>query len=433
MKKVLIVTYHFPPRPSMGSVRLRGLAKYLPEFGWQPVVLTPEFPGQQEQGVEVVQTQYHDIVRRWKNRLRLNPDEMLRQQIETTFPGNRRGLKGRIARYITKVGTDIVTYPDRHRGWYKFACAAGNGLVQQGNICAVMSSGPPQICHLIAENIKTNWGIPWIADLRDPWTQDFCLHYNESTVLRRVLERRLELRTLSKADVLVAVSRPLAQALKELHTRKPVYEILNGFDFEGSQPTSPTRLTDEFTITFTGSLLGCLRDPSALFKATDELISEGFMDPSRVQIRFYGQPEICLERLIEQYGMQRITKCYGVIPRKAALEKQRESQLLLLLNWGNWSAPRTCTPPGKLFEYFAARRPILSMNKAGGGIEELLSTTNTGIHASTVDDIKSFLKHCYSEYESKGELIYRGWKSEVDRHNQREMTSKFSDILKCLV
>ncbi len=428
MKEVLIITYHFPPRPTIGSVRMRGLAKYLPEFGWHPIILTPALPGDPEPGVEIVQTPFIDIVRRWKNRLGLDPDEMLRQQIGPTSSSKRGKLRGRFVKYIAKMAVDCVAYPDIEKEWYRFACAAGNELMQQRNICAVISSSPPATCHLIAKDIKTRWNIPWIGDLRDPWTQTTLIPSNH-TFLRRVIERKLESRTFFQVDVLAAVSVPLAQALRELYVGKPVYEILNGFDLEGAEYALPARLTDEFTITSTGSLYDCLRNPSDLFVAIKELISEGFMDPSRVQIRFYGRPEICLERLIEHHKLRQIAKCYGVVPREVALEKQRESQLLLLLNWDSRSTLKTCTPPAKLFEYFAARRPVLSMGKTGGGIEELLSMTNTGIHASTVDHIKSFLKQCYSEYKSGGEVIYRGWKTEVDKHNQREMAGKFSEIL----
>ena len=432
MKRVLIITYHFPPRPTIGSVRLRGLAKHLPEFGWKPVILTSEFPGDPEPGVEVVQTPFDDIVRRWKNRLGLNPDEMLRQQIGTPSSSKRGKLKGRFVKYVAKAATDIVAYPDIEKGWYKFACAAGHEIMRQGNINAVISSSPPATCHLTAKNIKDRWNVPWIGVLRDLCTQA-SLSLDNHTFLRQVIERRLESRTLSRADALAAVSEPLAQVLRELYVGKPVYEVLNGFDSEEANFVLPNGLTDKFTITSTGSLYDCLRNPSDLFAATKELISEGFMDPSRVQIRFYGRPEICLERMIERHELRQIVKRYGVIPREMALEKQRESQLLLLLNWDTQSTLKACTPPAKLFEYFAAGRPTLSLGKSGGGVKELLDKTGAGIHAATMDDIKNFLKKCYSEYESEGEVIYRGRKAEVDKHNQREMARKFSDILESLV
>ena len=157
----------------------------------------------------------------------------------------------------------------------------------------MISSSPPATCHLIARDIKTRWDIPWIADLRDPWTQG-TYYSNNHTFLRRQIERKAELRTLSKADVLVTVSRPWVQDLRELHNRDTVYEILNGFDPTEAKSNPLTRLTAEFTITFTGSLYNCLMDPSGLFEAVKGLVSEKTMDPSYVQIRFYGPPEKCL-------------------------------------------------------------------------------------------------------------------------------------------
>ena len=430
MKRVLIVTYHFPPRPTIGSVRLRGLAKYLPEFGWQPVILTPELPDDPEPGIEVVQTQYHDIARRWKNRLGFSPDEMLRQQIETASSSKFKTLKGRINKYMAKVGSDIIAYPDRERDWYRFACAAGNEVMRQGNICAMISSSLPATCHLIARDIKTRWNVPWIADLRDPWTQG-TYYSNNHTFLRRQMERKLELRTLSKADALVTVSRPWVQDLRELHNRDTVYEILNGFDPTEARSNPLTRLTSEFTITFTGSLYNCLMDPSGLFEAVRDLVCDGVMESPHVQIRFYGRSEACLMRLIEHYGVQEIAKYHGLVPREISLEKQRESQILLLLNWSTKSGIGLY--PAKLFEYLAAKRPILSIGKAGGVVEELLNRTNAGVYAPTVSDIRNFLRRCYSEYKSEKKVNYRGRKLEVDKYNQREMVSKFSEILERLV
>jgi glycosyltransferase involved in cell wall biosynthesis len=425
MRKVLIITYHFPPRPTVGSVRLRGLAKYLPEFGWEPIILTAELPGDPDPQFKVIQTPYRDIIRYWKRRLGLDPDKMTRQQ----FGDNSYGVKSRLVKAFLYLGRDIIAYPDEAKGWYRFATEAGNELLKQKNIDAMISSCQPPTCHLIAKALKTRWGIPWIADFRDLWAQGY-IYRKDHNFLRRLIERRLMFQTVSKADALVTVSKPLVRSLVELYPRRAIYEIPNGFDPAEQRVDSPNGLTNEFTITYAGSLHGCLRDPSSLFVAVKDLISEGSMHASGLQIRFYGQWEPCLERLIEHYGMQKIAEQYGVVSREVSLQKQRESQLLLLLNWSDDPALGVYT--GKLFEYLAAQRPILSMGKAGGVIEELLNETGAGGYASTVNDIKDFLTKCYSEYRSRGEVIYRGRELKIRKYSHFGMARKFSEVLKDL-
>jgi glycosyltransferase involved in cell wall biosynthesis len=427
MKKVLVITYHFPPRPSIGSIRLGGLAKYLSDFGWEPIILTAKLPDDPKPQFEVIQTQDYDLVRHWKKRLGLNPDKMMRQQSVLPLLGGTRidnvNYKNKFLTRILRVGYDIVAYPDEMKGWYSYAVEAGNELLQKRKIDAMISSSSPVSTHLIAEKLKSRWNIPWIADFRDLWTQDY--NYSDSHIaLRRLAERHLELRTLSKADALVTVSKVLAENQMRFHKTKPVYVIPNGFDPEEMESTPSDKLTDKFIITYSGSLHGCSRDPSSLFKAVQDLISEGIMDPSHIQIRFYGDYEECLEKLIKHYEIQNIVRQYGLISRDDILKKQRESQLLLLLNWGD---PGVLT--GKVFEYLAAQRPILLISKVGGAIEELLNETNTGIYAPTVDDIKNFLKRCYSEYISKGEVIYKGQSSKIEKYSHREMAKAFSGIL----
>lgn len=423
MRKVLIITYHFPPRPTIGSVRLGGLAKYLREFGWEPVILTAKLPGDPDPRFEVIQTQYRDVVCYWKGKLGLHPDKMARQQLESD---PHKGYKSKLIKGILNLGEDIVAYPDKMKGWYSFAVEAGDRILQQNSIDAVISSSNPVTSHLIARQLKAKWNITWVADLRDIWTQDDD-YTNNHKLVRRLFERRLELHTLSKADALVTVSGPLVEKLRALHKTENIYEIPNGFDPEEMKQTSSRVFTGKFTITHTGSLYNCMRDPSNLFQAIRDLVSEGAIRPSDIQVRFYGHPERCLEKQVQYYGVQRIVKHYGLIPREASLEKQRESQLLLLLNWANYPAIGTYT--GKVFEYLAAQRPILSIGKAGGVIEDLLRETGAGIYAPTVSEIKSFLKKCYSEFKSKGAVAYEGQESKIYKYSHREMARSFSEVL----
>jgi glycosyltransferase involved in cell wall biosynthesis len=152
------------------------------------------------------------------------------------------------------------------------------------------------------------------------------------------------------------------------------------------------------------------------------------MNPEEIKVRFYGSEQAWLNKEIEQYGLLSVVKHYGQVSKDVAQEKQRESQLLLLLDWDDPQEKGVYT--GKIFEYFGARRPILAIGGVTGNVVDvLLAETKAGKHAPTVEDIKETLKNLYQDYKLKGDLAYNGIDSETNEYSHREMARKFSEIL----
>ena len=418
MKKVLIVTHL-----SYASPRILGLAKYLPEFGWQPIILTAPLPEKPNTQFRVIETSYRDALGFWKRLFRLNPDEDIRRQVK-----KRLGITSRksLMDFILTCGGAIVNYPDSDRGWKSFAVRAGSELLQKEDIDAILSSSSPVTSHLIAKELKVRYKIPWLADFRDLWSQNHNYSYGP---LRRLIDRRLEVKTLSKADALVTVSQPWVEQLEILHKGKPAYAIANGFDPEEVNDPS-VELTAKLTITHTGTIWPRGQYPWKLFAALRDLISDRTINPNEVEVRFYGPEEGWLTKEVDEYGLSGMVKQYGMVPRQVALEKQRESQLLLLIAWEyrqNQGAYGI-----KTFEYLAARRPILATGVPSDVNKELLNETNAGICALTVEDVKSSLKRLYQEYKLKGKIDYNGDVEKIDKHSHREMAKKLSEILNSL-
>jgi len=416
MKKVLIVTHLRDASP-----RIPGLAKYLPECGWQPVIMTP--PCHKEiwsTELRIIETPYKDILGFWKTLLRARSDEDdLREQVKERF-----GLtsKDSLIDSVFSIGGAIVNYPDSRKGWKPFAISEGDRLLRAEGIDAMISSSSPVTSHIVARELKNRHKLPWLADLRDLWSQNHNYHYGP---LRKLMDRRLEIGTLSTADALVTVSRPWAERLGTLHGGKRVHIITHGFDTEEvNEP--PARLTARFSITHTGTVY-IRHDPSKLFAALRDLISEGALNPDDVEVRFYGGKTEWLDQEIEQYGLASIVKQYGLLPRNTAIAKQRESQVLLRLKWeGNHESGAYS---GKIFEYLAARRPILATGGAEDVVTELLSETAAGISAMTIADIKNALKELYQEYEFRGSVTYKGKEAKIDKYTNREMARKLADVL----
>ena len=264
-----------------------------------------------------------------------------------------------------------------------------------------------------------------MADFRDLWTQN---HYISHNFIRKTVEKRLELKTLSVADVLVSVSKPWTEQLHHLHKGKPVRCIPNGFDPE-ELVKSQVQLNGKFTMTYCGKLYSGKRDPSLLLEVLRELITKGNIDPNDIQIRFYGHEEKWLENKINLYGLQNVAKHYGRVSRETVLKKQRESQVLLLLNWDTPNPGEKGTCPGKLFEYLTAQRLILAIGGPPGAVTDILKETRSGVHIFNPEDLRQVLLQCYQEYKAKGVISYKGREEKIMKYNHREMARKFANVL----
>ncbi len=318
---------------------------------------------------------------------------------------------------------EVFTYPDAQKSWLQPALKAAEELFHEEGYEAIISSSGPYTSHIIAHRLKEKYDVPWIADLRDLWTQNHDYPYSSA---RRFLERRLEICTLESADALVTVSMPLCRQLRDMHRNKAVCVITNGFDPDDISVNR--QVADGFSIIYTGSLYKRGQSPVPLFRALKKLISQGVVEPQDVKVEFYGYPtDGWLEREIEVHGLNEVVKTCGMISREEAVEKQRSSQVLLLLAWNNSNGTGVYT--GKTFEYLAAKRPILGIGVAGSVIEDLLAKTQAGKYASSQEDVETILLEFYREFKREGQVAYRGVDSEIDMYSQKAMAKKFAALL----
>jgi len=319
---------------------------------------------------------------------------------------------------------EIFHYPDKEKRWKPFAINAGDKLLANEKVDAIISSSSPVTCHIIAKELKNKHKIPWIADLRDLWTQNHAYHHGP---FRKTFERRLEVDTLKYADALVTVALPAAEQLRKMHKREDIYAITNGFDPERLSKEE-INLTSKFTITYTGQIYTGKQDPSKLLIALRDLIDDRTIEPEDVEVRFYGPTDESLAKEISKYRLSGIVKQYGVISRRVAHAKQKESHLLLVFNWESLKEKGVYTL--KIFEYLASGRPILATGGFGNDvIEALLKQTKAGVYCRTVEDIKSALKVFYLEYKQNGKINYTGDMEKIDKYSYREMARQFAAVL----
>lgn len=418
MKKVLMISYLFNQDKTIGAVRIRGLVKYLPEFGWECVVLTVKCGSESSAAGKVISTPERDTITEWKRRLGFNLKKPIREQ----FGVKVYKEKNIFVDFFINAVKEVFAYPDIHKGWYTYAVQEGKKIMEHEKFDAIFSSSGPETSHLVAHELKNTCRTPWLADFRDLWTQN---HYYSYSDIRKFFEKRLEVRTISSVDALVVVSPVMAEELRILHTRKNVFYIPNGYDNDSVNPGLP--LPKILTITYTGQLYKGRRDPELLFRALSELASDGKLDLKDIAVHFYGWMESWLKEDITTYHLDDVVKIHGLVSREESVHLQRQSHLLLLLTWDNPAERGVYT--GKIFDYLAARRPIFSIGISGGVVDELLEKTNAGVHASDIDTIKVEIKKFYDEFKRMRSIEYRGIEVEIQKFSHRAMAKQFAFVL----
>ena len=188
-----------------------------------------------------------------------------------------------------------------------------------------------------------------------------------------------------------------------------------------------------FKIVYTGVLYKGKRDPAQLFEVIRDLCESGHINRADVKIDFFGYPsfgryECWLEEDITKNHLEDVVTLHSKVPRDAAIREQRKAQMLLLLTWDNSKEDGVYT--GKLFEYLAARRPILSLGYTGGGvIKDLLMQTQAGVHVGNIEELKVAVLTAYHEFKESGAVQYRGIDAEVMKYSHKEMARNFAQVL----
>ncbi len=418
-KKVLLIGFPSPLRRG-GSPRLLGLAKYLPLFGWKPTILSGPLDRPPEGKTRICETKMKDNLGILSRLLGSGQPEDLTSEVKRKLAV--RTTQSFVDKLLT-FGGEISTYPDFYRGWEKFGYQEGTHLLESEEFQAMISCHP-KISHIIAKKLRDKYKIPWVADLPDLWSQNYNYRYSQ---YRRVMDRRLEIKTLSSANVMTTVSEPLAEKLRMLHKNKKIESIPSGYD-EELFDSSFVPITGKFSITYTGMIYTGKQDPGKLLRALAELNRDNQIDIKNFDVRFYGEKVGWLEAEIEQFRLADCVKQHGMLLKNEVIRKQRESQVLAFFNWEDPEEPGVYS--GKIFEYLGARRPILC---TGGDIEdvvpELLRETGAGESAVEISDIKILITKYYHEYKKTGLVTYRGNESAVKKYSQQEMARRFNEIL----
>ena len=424
MHKVLIVTYYWPPAGGPGVQRWLYFASYMREFGVQPLIYTPENPHYPilDKGLEAQVPSDIRVIRKkiW---------EPYRLASFLSRKGTRRISSGILDRQKPSWVERLMRWirgnlfiPDARKFWVRPSVNFLQSLIREEEINTVITTGPPHSMHLIGLRLKESMGIRWVADFRDPWTS---IGYHEALYPGRRARRKhreLEEKVLGTADVIMTTSGLTREEFLRI-TNRPIHVITNGYSGARNHKGQPE---GSFRLAHIGSLLSG-RNPIALWKALQNLAGQHEDFRSDLQIELTGLVSEEVLQSIREHNLGAYLKQLPYLPHARALEKQRQAQVLLLLEID--AAQTRGIIPGKLFEYMAASRPILAIGPPGWEAGELLERCGCGaaFGYGEQEAIESRIMEWYRAYQ-EGTLEVKG--EGVSRYHRRALTERLvKDIL----
>ena len=437
MKRVLVITYYWPPTGGSGVQRWVKFAKYLPSEGWQPVIYTPENPEQLAvdhsleadipEGTEIIKTHITEPYELYKKFLRRSGHS--KEAVEVN-PVNAQDKS--FAQKAAMWVRGNMFRPDPRCLWIRPSVKFLKKYLEEHPVDLIVSTGPPQSMHLIGRQLSEETGLPWIADFRDPWTKIFYFKHLSMTKATERWHRRMEQKVLDEATAVVAVSPLVQQEFQEM-TRTPVELITNGYDecdFPEDRNEDAFGGPDkDFVITHTG-LFAADGNPTVLWKVLAEMCAEDENFRRLLKIRLTGKTDRQILEAIAEAGLVENLKDLGYQPHGIAIEEQRKASVLIL--------PLRKEPeykavlPGKLFEYLASCRPVMGIGQKDGAMSMILEKTDTGIVFNWEDNVsmKKYIESCWKSHLS-GNLTKKD--GDISIFTRRNLTRRMAELFNGII
>jgi len=431
-KKILIITYYWPPSGGSGVQRWLKFVKYLPEFGWQPFVFTPESPSfvQADESLLKDVAPEAEIIKFpiWEpysvfSKLTSFGKSKRKIASPSQLVGKKKSLVHRLGGWIR--GNFLI--PDPKIFWVRPSVSFLEEFLKGNNIQTIVTTGPPHSLHLIGLRLKKkNPSLYWIADFRDPWSEwSFYDSFNMMTPVKW-MHKQLEQKVIRQANQVVTITPFYVKRFEELSQRK-VTLLTNGFDeddFLNIQYKRPAK----FTIRHIGIVYE-MANPLPLVEALSWLMNENREFKENASIEFIGEVNASFQKILEESIVASITTFRKAVPHGELLDIYGDTSVLLLNIDGYIHAEGLL--PGKIFEYLATGLPILAIGPVPSDANSLLRETNRGgmITAKQVDLIKEKVLALFEDWK-RGQI--RGKQSDALMYSRKHLTFKLVESIKSL-
>ena len=432
MKKVLILTYYWPPSGGAGVQRWLKFTKYLKRYGWEPIIYTAEngeipvvdmsLLKDVPEELTILKTPIWEPYQLYKRFIGRKKDD----KINASFlsENKKAGLSEKISIWIR--GNFFI--PDARKFWIKPSINYLKNYIIKNNIEYIISSGPPHSMHLIALGLKNKFtSLKWVADFRDPWTNiDF---YDKLMLTKRSNKKHhsQELNVLTTADIILSIGKGMSNEFLNIYQKsggKNINKfkvISNGFDADDIKTIDIIK-DKKFSIAHIGTLVKD-RNPIVLWKVLKKLTDTRDDFRSQLEIKLVGKVDIFVKEQLENYGLINFVKKIDYLPHSEVIIEQQKSKVLLLLINNTKNAKDILT--GKFFEYMASGSPILAIGPLDGELADIIKQTQTGLISNFEDEItleKNILNLFVNQsIQTNGE--------EVIKYSREEITKKLCELL----
>ena len=431
MKKVLIITYYWPPTGGAGVQRWLKFSKYFRKFGWEPIIYTPsnpDFPINDDTLLKDIPTDLTVLKTQITEPYDIYRKIMRKKKTETVNQGFlSEGKENTLMQSAMIWVRGNFFIPDARIFWIKPSVSYLTEYIKQNKIDALISTGPPHSMHLIAMGLKQKFNIPWIADFRDPWTQiDFYSQLKLSSYADNK-HKKLERQVLTQANKVVTVSPTCGTDLEKLGNRR-VDVITNGFDTDDFTPIAigvDAPMLDGFLFHHIGAL-NKDRNPYTLWKVLGDLCKEHQDLKKDLVIKFTGKTDVIAFETLGQHGIIDNVQKTDYLPHSEVVKLMTQSPVLLL--------PLNNTPnnagvlSGKLFEYLAAKRPIFGIGLPDADASDILKSTQAGtmVHFDDYEGTKKIVLDLYHKYKSNTLSISS---SSIDKYSRENCAKEYAALL----
>lgn len=422
MKKVLVITYYWPPAGGPGVQRWLHFARHLPEFGVEPLIYSPEnpkYPIEDNSLLKEIPSGLRHFTLPIQEPLKWLPQKKIRSISSGLISSEKPGWVEKLLLWVR--GNFFI--PDARVLWVRPSVRYLSNLLQKEGIDTVITTGPPHSLHLIGMKLKEIRGIHWIADFRDPWTS---IGYHKKLRLGKRASARhkaLEKMVVGRADHILTTSESTAAEFRQLST-KPISVITNGYADHLTSEAAAS-LDKTFTLSHIGSLLTG-RDPANLWKILGQLVSENEEFAKNFRLQLIGTVSQDVIDNIRAQGLDANLRLVPYVSHSKAIAFQRKSQLLLLIEID--SEETRGIIPGKVFEYMAARRPALAVGPEKWEAGKLIEETGCGHFFGYGDEkgLKTVLQSWFEDYSQGG---VAGHEADISRYSRRQLTRRLVKTL----
>jgi glycosyltransferase involved in cell wall biosynthesis len=430
-KRVLIVAYYFPPSGGPGVQRVLKFAKYLPEFGWDPAVLTvrdgdypardPSLLAEIPPGMPVHRTPIFEPYTVYRALTGKKKGEAV--DVNTNY---RPGTKVPLAEKLSQAVRATLFIPDARVGWLPYGLGRGARIAREWGADLIFSSSPPYTAALLGRGIARRAKLPWVFELRDPWTGFLSAPVRHGP--SRDLDRRLERNCVRDADRVVLAWRGIGRDLESKYPGlgAPKFRLIeNGFDPDDLAGVEPIR-SDRFTVVYTGSMYG-VRNPGTFLEAVARLLGGGRVSPGELLVRFVGRFGDEVRAMFRRPELEGVVEEVGHRPHAESVRYTLGADVLLLVV--DDVAGSEGIVPGKVFEYIGARRPILAVAPEGD-VADLIRRTGAGVvvDRNDVNGMAEALARWIEERRATGGVAFPGREDEVNRLSRRGRTEQLARV-----